>query len=1292
MLSRPLARVGVAMGGLTLMAGGTGGIMAENYVDTYLAQAIAQDLSISLNRPVKMGAVTHISPTSIRFGRSSIPATETDADAVEIEAIAIQFSLLDGLDDGTVPLTVTLIRPEIFLDQNDSGDWLDTDIDLSSESNFPVRRINFRNASLTLEPSYQPFEIHPRARDYLARRAALNDGTPVTGLEPPAAEVQLQGLNASFTLDDQETVLAFSVQGRAAEGGRLRTEGEVTLDEGRVDADVHVHQLAIAPLGALLPSALLVEAGELDGRIQLVGEPGIPIDLQGTATLTDFAAWAEGEPNPFTDTSGRLTFEGQTIRIEDGAVTYGWIPFDVEGTVHLEDGVNLQAQVASVNAADFMATFDLALPFPATGALKTDNLTVTGAFGQTVFAGTVTDAAPVALDQVEFAAVRTDFTLDKGTDVLTLIGTQFTPATGGQIVGNARVKLGNIDDAVITARAEGLAVDAIAQQYGLALDGTQLGKLAASTQVIITEDDLQTDLSWALTEGDYAAEGAIAVADDRVLLRDTMIQVGQDVLNATGELADGRWQTALTTDGFALASAIPDADGSLKGRVTLAGSLDAMTPADIRAAGDVEVTDVFPVLAEPLQVAFNWTGDRLRINHARTSWFEADGWVDAALVGTEPDITAMNMNLRVQAMDLGTLPINLPLPVAGTTQFSGKLTGTPQSPLLDGQLQLADLAVGAIAFAPDLRGRVRMTPDQTLQLALAGGDDEIRLAGTLDEMAFALQRQDAIVQGQVANDQLQATLQAIPLSLISQMPSLNLSPNSLLAALDGRLSGEVAMDWADEENPKLTAEVAIANPTLGTLPNRLQERHQGDRLTATLHYADNTATFTDGQFQFGDSQLHLTGQASPNALEGHIKIANGDLRDVMTVLRHAPSRLGLPGGVMAFAPQDDAIPSFGTGAVAFLMDDAQRVRGSFTGTVDVRVNPQTENIQAQVGLTGANWRMGALAIDQIRLTNGQLNGAYLNVPDLRLAGLAYGDMASPHTTLTASINTHQQTGRLQIERVPLDLVSQWVNSPVSVGGELGAIARWQQTGTMPTVAGTLSIANPSLGSYSTEAVQVGFSFDDHALQVGQWRVPGNPVGLITTGRIPLRLPYMAAHVDDPVRFVSQTTGIPPAALTPNGSGLSLSRRPSQAFAGDGAETLVLSLGLLQPSFSVADLETLIATESVPDGWNIYLDIADLEPDELKTAVTQEIALDLTMADHLMNSPLGEQFLTFVGRVIQTPSGHANIQALRSALVFSVYDDGRVSVLEFLNNYPHDEVYINLNELDKVLGILENALR
>lgn len=1278
------------MGGLTLMVGGTGGIMAENYVDEYLVPAIAQDLSTSLNRPVKLGAVTNISPTGIRFGRSTIPATTTDADAVTIEAVEVQFSLLDGLDDGTVPLTVTLIRPQIFLDQNNYGDWLDTDIDLSSDSNFPVRRINFRNASLTLKPLYKGFQLHPRAGDYLARSAELNGGTPATGLEAPAEEVRLQGLNASFTLDDQETVLAFSAYGRGAEGGRLRAQGEVILDGGQVEADVHAQRLAIAPLGALLPSALLVESGELDGTIQLVGEPGAPIDLRGTATLKNFAAWAEGEPNPFTDTSGRLTFEGQTIRIEDGAMTYGWIPFAVEGTVHLEDGVNLQGQVTSVSAADFMATFDLALPFPAKGALKTDNLTVTGAFGQTVFAGTVTDAAPVALDQVDFAAVRTDFTLDKGTDVLTLIDTQFTPTTGGKIVGNARIKLGDIDDAVITARVEGLSVDAIAQRYGLSLDGTHLGQLAASTQVVITEDDLQTDLSWSLTDGDYVATGAIAVADDRVLLQDTTIQVGQDVLNATGELADGRWQTTLTTDGFALASAIPDADGSLKGQVTLAGSLDAMTPEDIQAAGDVEVTDVLPSLAEPLQVAFNWTGDRLQITHAHTSWFEADGWVDAALVDTEPDITAMDLTLRIQGMDLGTLPIDLPLPVAGVTRFTGKLTGTPQSPLLDGQLQLADLAVGAIAFAPELQGRVRVTPDQTLQLALAGGDDEIRMAGTLDEMAFALQRQDATVQGQITNNQLQATLQAIPLSLISQIPSVNLAPNSLLAALEGRLSGEVALDWADDDNPKLIADVAIANPTFGNLPNRLHERHQGDRLTATLHYADHIATLTDGQFQFGESQFHLAGQASPDALEGHIEIATGDLRDVVTVLRHAPSDLGLPGAVMAFAPQDDSVPSFGTGAMAFLIDDAQRVRGNFTGTVGVRVDPQTENIQAQADLTGANWRMGDLAIDQIRLTNGQLNGASLNVPDLRLVGLAYGDRASSQMTLTASINTYQQTGRLQIERVPLELVSQWMNSPISIGGELGAIARWQQTGTMPTMTGTLSIDNPSLGTYSTDAIQMGFSFENNVLQVGQWRIPGNPVDLIATGRIPLRLPYMAADADDPIRFVAQSTGMPSVDANPNDLPLSLSRRSTQTFVGEGAEELVLSLGLLQPSFRVADLETLIATDSVPDGWDFYLDLADLDSDELKTVVTQEIALDLTLVDHLMNSPLGEQFLTFVGRVIRTPSGHANVQALRSALVFSVHDDGRVSVMEFLNNYPHDEIYIDLNELDKVLDILENA--
>jgi hypothetical protein len=79
---------------------------------------------------------------------------------------------------------------------------------------------------------------------------------------------------------------------------------------------------------------------------------------------------------------------------------------------------------------------------------------------------------------------------------------------------------------------------------------------------------------------------------------------------------------------------------------------------------------------------------------------------------------------------------------------------------------------------------------------------------------------------------------------------------------------------------------------------------------------------------------------------------------------------------------------------------------------------------------------------------------------------------------------------------------------------------------------------------------------------------------------------------------------------------------------------------------------------------------------------------LFMGTHL-NGILGEYLLFQVGQIIHTPSEEANIQAMRSALIFSAVDDGRISLLEFFANlsiyrchYPGSKIWLDLVETSK----------
>ncbi|MEB3211816.1 MAG: alpha/beta hydrolase [Leptolyngbyaceae bacterium] len=123
------------------------------------------------------------------------------------------------------------------------------------------------------------------------------------------------------------------------------------------------------------------------------------------------------------------------------------------------------------------------------------------------------------------------------------------------------------------------------------------------------------------------------------------------------------------------------------------------------------------------------------------------------------------------------------------------------------------------------------------------------------------------------------------------------------------------------------------------------------------------------------------------------------------------------------------------------------------------------------------------------------------------------------------------------------------------------------------------------------------------------------------------------------------------------------------------EDVTIAFGPFRPSFSVAALEEFIETGNLPNGWRFYLSVAGLSSEEFRTALTEEVDVDFAFMDGLLNNILGEYVLYQVGTVIHTPSGDANIQALRSALILASIDDGKVSLFEFIQRYPASQIIV-----------------
>lgn len=148
-----------------------------------------------------------------------------------------------------------------------------------------------------------------------------------------------------------------------------------------------------------------------------------------------------------------------------------------------------------------------------------------------------------------------------------------------------------------------------------------------------------------------------------------------------------------------------------------------------------------------------------------------------------------------------------------------------------------------------------------------------------------------------------------------------------------------------------------------------------------------------------------------------------------------------------------------------------------------------------------------------------------------------------------------------------------------------------------------------------------------------------------------------------VRFGSLLLGTAAIVLASN--------QPSHA-----AERLHLTYGPLGRSLSIQELRDFAETGQASRQLRWYLNVANLETEQFRTILTKEVPLSLLFIDRVTHSLPGEFALFQVGQVVHTRSRQANIQALRSSLILSVSEDNRISLLEFLENYPTPGIYVD----------------
>ena len=138
----------------------------------------------------------------------------------------------------------------------------------------------------------------------------------------------------------------------------------------------------------------------------------------------------------------------------------------------------------------------------------------------------------------------------------------------------------------------------------------------------------------------------------------------------------------------------------------------------------------------------------------------------------------------------------------------------------------------------------------------------------------------------------------------------------------------------------------------------------------------------------------------------------------------------------------------------------------------------------------------------------------------------------------------------------------------------------------------------------------------------------------------------------------------------------------------GAENLYLYKGTFSRSIKIDDLHKFQLTKKSSNKLKNLIKITGQKEKNLHKILSMEIEIPLKTSSKLMNSKIGEVFLSRLSKIIY-PNKISNIKlstkAMRSGLLLSSFNNNqKINLIDFFKAYPNKNIAIDLNALNKTL--------
>ena len=138
----------------------------------------------------------------------------------------------------------------------------------------------------------------------------------------------------------------------------------------------------------------------------------------------------------------------------------------------------------------------------------------------------------------------------------------------------------------------------------------------------------------------------------------------------------------------------------------------------------------------------------------------------------------------------------------------------------------------------------------------------------------------------------------------------------------------------------------------------------------------------------------------------------------------------------------------------------------------------------------------------------------------------------------------------------------------------------------------------------------------------------------------------------------------------------------------GAENLYIYKGIFSRTIEIKELHKFKSTKVPSNKLKNLMKITNQKEKELHKILSLKIEVPLKTSSKLMNSKIGEVFLSRLSKIIypnKISNNELKTKALRSGILLSSFNNNqKINLIDFFKEYPNKNIAIDLNALSKTL--------